>query len=81
MNASTNARDLGELTVSMLKGEDRLSQRKELQKLVDWLKNDYKPQIVQITNSMLAGMAKEIKNALDVPVLCAAGRGYFSSMT
>ena len=70
VNASTNARDLGELTVSMLKGEDGF-QRKELQKLVDWLKNDYKPQIVQITNSMLAGMAKEIKNALDVPVLCA----------
>ena len=69
-DSSTNARDLGELTVSVLRGEDG-NQRRELFKLVDWLKNEYKPEIVQITNSMLAGMIREIRNALDVPVLCA----------
>ena len=68
-NASTNAKDLGELTISMLKGEAG-NQRHELEKLVAWLKDEYRPEIVQITNSMMIGMAREIKRALDVPVLC-----------
>ncbi|HQV32725.1 MAG TPA: glycosyltransferase, partial [Calditrichia bacterium] len=70
LNASTNARDLGELTVSMLEGEHG-HQRKELFKLIDWLQAEYQPDIVQLTNSMLAGMAREIRQRLQVPVLCA----------
>ncbi|MGH7595441.1 MAG: glycosyltransferase family 4 protein, partial [bacterium] len=31
----------------------------------------YRPEIVQLTNSMFLGMAKEIKKALGTPVLCA----------
>jgi len=69
-SASTNAKDLGSLTVSVLQGEHG-HQRKELAKLIHWLKNDYKPEIVQLTNSMFVGMAKEIKKELGVPVLCA----------
>ncbi len=70
VSASTNARDLGELTVSMLRGEQG-HQRRELEKLVCWLQKEYRPHIVTITNSMLAGMAKSLKKALGVPVLCA----------
>ncbi|MEL6824514.1 MAG: glycosyltransferase family 4 protein, partial [Calditrichota bacterium] len=70
VNASTNAKDLGELTVSMLKGEDG-NQALELEKLVTWLRDEYKPDLVQITNSMLAGLAKRFKQELKVPVLCA----------
>ena len=40
LSASTNAKDLGSLTVSMLKGENG-KQRKELRKLVQWPKIDY----------------------------------------
>ena len=69
-SASTDARDLGLLTVSMLSGENGF-QRKELEKLVKWLRVENKPDIVYLTNSMLLGFAKEIKNALDVPVICA----------
>lgn len=69
-SASTDARDLGLLTVSMLSGENGF-QRKELEKLVKWLHVENKPDIVYLTNSMLLGFAKEIKNALDVPVICA----------
>lgn len=69
-SASTDARDLGQLTVSMLSAEQGY-QRKELAKLVKWLQVDNKPDIVYLTNSMLIGMAREIKKALDVPVICA----------
>ena len=70
LSASTDARDLGELTVSMLRAEGGY-QRKELAKLVKWLREDNQPDIVYLTNSMLIGMAREIKKALDVPVICA----------
>ncbi len=69
-SASTDARDLGMLTVSMLSGENGF-QRKELEKLVKWLSEDNKPDIVYLTNSMLVGFAKEIKSTLNVPVICA----------
>lgn len=69
-SSSTKAEDLGALTVSVLKGEDG-NQRKELEKLVRWLKEDYKPNMVQITNSMFNGFARMIKKELNVPVVCS----------
>ncbi len=69
-SSSTDARDLGELTVSMLRAEEGY-QKKELSKLVKWLQTHDRPDIVYLTNSMLLGMAREIKKALNVPVVCA----------
>ena len=69
-SASTSAQDLGALTVSVLEGEEG-HQQKELNKLIDWLKRDFKPDLVQLTNSMFVGMAQRIKDELNIPVLCA----------
>ena len=69
-SSSTDARDLGQLTVSMLQAEQG-HQSKELSKLVKWLVEENKPDVVYLTNSMLIGFAREIKKALDVPVICA----------
>lgn len=69
-SASTDASDLGMLTVSMLSGENGY-QKKELDKLVKWLRDENRPDIVYLTNSMLLGFAREIKDTLQVPVICA----------
>ena len=69
-SSSTDASDLGELTVSMLRAEHGF-QKKELTKLVKWLAEENKPDIVYLTNSMLVGFTTKIKKALDVPVICA----------
>jgi glycosyltransferase involved in cell wall biosynthesis len=66
----TRAEDLGELTVSMLHGEHG-RQRKEVTKLVRWLADDVRPQIIPLTNALLSGMVHEIKRVLGVPVLCS----------
>ena len=68
-SSTTDAKDLGSLAVSVLQGEQG-HQRKELQKLIKWLKEEYKPELVHLTNSMFLGFAKEIKQELNVPVLC-----------
>lgn len=64
----TQADLLGDLTVSMLKGEHGY-QRKEVAKLADWLADEHKPQIVHLTNVILSGMVHEIKRKVRVPVL------------
>ncbi|HEX5735877.1 MAG TPA: glycosyltransferase family 4 protein [Blastocatellia bacterium] len=60
---------LADLTVSMLKGEDG-NQRKELRKLIHWLKSETPPDVVNIPNSLLISLAVPIKKALGVPVVC-----------
>lgn len=66
----TRAEDLGELTLSMLQGEHG-RQRKELAKLVAWLEQDIKPDIIHLTNAILAGVVPELKRRLKVPILCS----------
>ena len=63
----TNARDLGEATVSMLRGENG-RQVKELERLVAWLSAQDRPDVICLSNILLAGLVRRIKAALGVPV-------------
>jgi glycosyltransferase involved in cell wall biosynthesis len=65
---STQAHQLGGLTISMLKGELG-NQAKEIDKLVDWLADEVKPEVVNLTNVILAGMVPRLRERLKVPVL------------
>jgi glycosyltransferase involved in cell wall biosynthesis len=66
----TSAKDLGQTTTSMLRGEEG-KQIKELDRLVEWLcAQDTKPDIVCLSNVMLVGLARRIKQRLGVPVVC-----------
>jgi glycosyltransferase involved in cell wall biosynthesis len=66
----TNARDLGETTISMLEGEHG-RQVKELDRFVDWLQSESdKTDVVCLSNILLGGLARRIKDRLGVPVLC-----------
>ena len=72
---STDPRSLGELTISMLKGEDGF-QRKEFDKMLEWLVSEPAPDVVQLPNALLASLAPPIRRALQRPsALHAAGRG------
>jgi glycosyltransferase involved in cell wall biosynthesis len=62
-------RFLGEMTLSMLKGEDGF-QRKEIEKLVHWLQTLDSPDIVNLPNTLLIGLARPIRQALQKPVVC-----------
>jgi glycosyltransferase involved in cell wall biosynthesis len=65
-----DARSLGELTLSMLEGEDG-RQARELDELAAWLGGDLRPDVVHLTNAMLLGMARRLKASTGVPVVCA----------
>ena len=66
---STSPKMLGELTVSMLRGEDGF-QQKEVAKLVEWLRHETPPDLVSLPYSLLLGLAKPIREALNRPVCC-----------
>lgn len=70
LGASTDPTELGDLTYSILQGEEGF-QAKELASLIAWLRDDLKPDIVHLTNSMFAGFARELKRELGVPVVCS----------
>jgi hypothetical protein len=65
----TSPQMLGQLTVSMLRGEDGY-QRKEFGKLVDWLKTEALPDVVSLPNSLLIGLARPLRTALGRPITC-----------
>ncbi|MEX2672364.1 MAG: glycosyltransferase family 4 protein [Phycisphaeraceae bacterium] len=73
----TRARDLGEMTVSMLQGEHG-RQNKELTKLIAWLKSQGKVDAVCLSNAMLLGVARRIKQELGCAIICTlAGEDAF----
>jgi hypothetical protein len=53
--AKTRPADVGDLTLSMLKGEEG-NQARELDELVRWLKTQAKPDLVCLSNVLLVGM-------------------------
>jgi glycosyltransferase involved in cell wall biosynthesis len=66
----TRAEELGELTLSVLRG-DHGFQSKEIDKLAEWLADHVRPQIVNLTNVLLSGLAGPLKKRLGVPVLAS----------
>ncbi|MCI0485424.1 MAG: glycosyltransferase family 4 protein [Blastocatellia bacterium] len=68
---------LADLTISMLKGEHG-HQRKELEKLIHWLETETAPDVVNLHDSMLLALARPIKEALSVPLVCTLqGEDFF----
>ena len=65
--ASTNAKDLGALTLSILQAEEG-HQQKELHRLLEFLES-YRPDLVQLTNGMFLGIGAAIRSHLRVPVV------------
>jgi glycosyltransferase involved in cell wall biosynthesis len=66
---STDPKHLGELTVSMLRGEEGF-QRKEIVKLVEHLRTLPPFDVVSLPNSLLLGLAPALKRALGRPLSC-----------
>lgn len=66
---STNPKMLGEMTVSVLKGEDGF-QRKEIRKLIDWLKTEPLPDVINLPYSLLLGLAGPLKREINRPICC-----------
>ncbi len=74
---STKPQDLGELTVSTLRGEEG-NQAKELERLCDWLSHHYRPDVIMLSNILLIGLARRLKQTTGAAMVCTLqGEDYF----
>ena len=67
---STRAKGLEEMTISMLLGEEG-NQKEELERLVDWLADEVKPDVVHLSNALLLGLAHRIKERMNCILICS----------
>jgi glycosyltransferase involved in cell wall biosynthesis len=75
--AKTRAADVGDITISMLRGEEG-NQVRELDELIDWMKQQPHPDIICLSNALLVGMARKLKQELRSKIVCMLqGEDYF----
>lgn len=65
----TRAQDLGEMTLSILRGEEG-NQTRELDALIAWLRTQPPADVICLSNVLLVGMARHLKRDLGAPVVC-----------
>jgi glycosyltransferase involved in cell wall biosynthesis len=69
MAGSTNPKGLESMTISMLLGETG-EQKKELDHMVDWLEEHCHADVIHLSNALLIGLARRIKERLNIKVVC-----------
>jgi glycosyltransferase involved in cell wall biosynthesis len=67
--AKTRAADVGDITLSMIRGEHG-NQARELEELIAFLKTHHRPDVICLSNALLAGLARRLKSELGAPVAC-----------
>jgi len=65
----TKPKQLGEITIASLKGAAG-PQRKEVDRLVDWLVETQEPDVLILSNALLMGLAPRLKEKLKCPIAC-----------
>jgi glycosyltransferase involved in cell wall biosynthesis len=69
-SGSTRASGLEEMTISMLNGAEG-NQKKELNELIEFLRDHEKPDAIHLSNALLMGLANKIREELKIPVFCS----------
>jgi glycosyltransferase involved in cell wall biosynthesis len=66
----TAARDVAETMLSVLRGEEG-RQAKELERLVAYLAEHERPDVISLSNALLVGVVRRMKEVLRCPVICS----------
>lgn len=66
----TQGADTAAITLSMLQGEEG-AQNREIDKLVHWILQSERPDVIWLSTGLLAGVARRLRRETGVPVLCS----------
>lgn len=69
-SGSTSAGGMEGLTLSMIDGDD-IAFNKQVELLIDWIENQENPDIIHLSSTLVIGIAKAIKQKMDIPVVCS----------
>jgi len=67
---STSAEGMEDITLSMIYGDDNVF-LEQVGSLINWIKNHERPDIIHFSSSLLIGIAKAIKQQIQIPVVCS----------
>jgi glycosyltransferase involved in cell wall biosynthesis len=70
LSGTTSAKGMEQMTLSMIKGNDK-NFAKQTKKIIHWIENHDCPDIIHLSTSMLIGIAKAIKNRVNIPIVCS----------
>ena len=70
MSGTTSAEGMEGMTLSMIEGEG-MAFEENVKELIDWVKQTEKLDVVQLSSSLLLGIAKELKSEMDIPIVCS----------
>ncbi len=66
----TSARDLGQMTLGALEGEQG-NQWSEWRRVLEWIKTEVKPDVISLSNGLLIGLCPVIGRDLGIPVVAS----------
>ena len=69
-SGTTSAKGMEQMTLSMIKGDDKHF-TEQIEKLIHWIVNHDRPDIIHLSSSMLIGIAKAIKSQINIPIVCS----------
>jgi len=67
---TTRTEGLEELTLNMIEG-DNAFRSKEVDRLVNYLTRDGKPDIIHLSNALILGLARQLKKRMNVKIVCS----------
>jgi glycosyltransferase involved in cell wall biosynthesis len=67
---TTRTEGLEEMTLNMIRGGNTFPE-KEINRLVDYLLKDGKPDIIHLSNALIIGIARQLKKKMDVKIVCS----------
>jgi glycosyltransferase involved in cell wall biosynthesis len=70
MAGTTRSEGLEDITLNMIDGSNTIRE-KEVERLVKYLVKEGKPDIIHLSNALIIGLAKQIKDHLDVKIVCS----------
>ena len=70
MAGATSAKGMEQMTHSMITGNDPAF-KKNVQAIVDWIRDYEKPDVIHISSSMLLGIAKTLRQHFTTPIVCS----------
>ena len=70
MSGTTSAKGMEEMTLSMITGNDPAFE-KNVQAIVNWIRDYEKPDVIHLSSSMLLGIAKTLKKHFTIPIVCS----------
>ncbi|MBK3517124.1 glycosyltransferase family 4 protein [Carboxylicivirga marina] len=70
LSGTTSADGMEGMTLAMINGDDKVFLA-EVERLVSWLKEDEQPDIIHLSSTLLIGIAKVLKEKLEIPVVCS----------